>query len=58
MRQIGYFLLAIGCLAPAVRAQQATLYEGARLITGDGSAAIADGAFAAIRRKYFAYEVR
>ena len=52
MKQISYFLLAIGCLAPAVRAQQATLYEGARLITGDGSAAIADGAFVVENGKF------
>src|SRR5579871_594275 len=39
-------VLAMGSLGPpAVHAQQATVYEGARLITGDGSAPIADSAF-------------
>jgi len=39
--------LATGCLTPvAVEAQQpVTVFEGARLITGDGSAAIEDSAF-------------
>ncbi len=40
--------LAAGYLIPVIRAQQppsATVYEGARLITGDGSAAVADSAF-------------
>lgn len=40
------FVLAAGSLAPvAIQAQQATVYEGARLITGDGTAPIADSAF-------------
>src|SRR5262252_6137688 len=39
------FLIAL-CLAMVVEAQQAaTVYEGARLITGDGSAPITDSAF-------------
>jgi imidazolonepropionase-like amidohydrolase len=37
-------VLAAGSFV-AVQAQQATVYEGARLITGDGSAPIADSAF-------------
>ena len=39
------FLLASGCVAPLIAQQSATVYEGARLILGDGGAAIADGAF-------------
>jgi imidazolonepropionase-like amidohydrolase len=38
-------LLAAVFLAPLAEAQQATVFEGARLITGDGSAPIADSAF-------------
>ena len=42
-------VLATGCLIPGVVAAQqpaaATVYEGARLITGDGGAPIADSAF-------------
>lgn len=41
-------LVATGCVAVAVAAQQpasVTVYEGARLITGDGSAPVADSAF-------------
>jgi imidazolonepropionase-like amidohydrolase len=45
MRRITFFLLTAACLLPLVHAQQATVYEGARLITGDGSPAIADSAF-------------
>src|SRR6184192_3621896 len=40
--------LAAGYLTPVTRAQQppsATVFEGARLITGDGSAPVADSAF-------------
>jgi imidazolonepropionase-like amidohydrolase len=37
-------VLSVGSLV-AVQAQQATVYEGARLIAGDGSAPIADSAF-------------
>jgi imidazolonepropionase-like amidohydrolase len=37
-------VLSVGSLV-AVQAQQATVYEGARLIVGDGSAPIADSAF-------------
>src|SRR2546421_6835897 len=40
--------LAAGYLTAVIKAQQpapATLFEGARLITGDGSAAVADSAF-------------
>ena len=40
--------LAAGYLTPVTKAQQpasATVYEGARLITGDGSAPVADSAF-------------
>jgi imidazolonepropionase-like amidohydrolase len=40
------FLIALFLMAGAVQAQQtATVYEGARLITGDGSAPITDSAF-------------
>jgi len=40
------FLIALFLMAGAVEAQQpATVYEGARLITGDGSAPITDSAF-------------
>jgi imidazolonepropionase-like amidohydrolase len=40
------FLIALFLMAGAVKAQQtATVYEGARLITGDGSAPITDSAF-------------
>lgn len=43
------WLVSLVCLsavcAPGARAQGATLYEGARVIVGDGSAAIEDGAF-------------
>ena len=39
-------LVAVACLIPSLAtAQQATVYEGARLILGDGSAPITDSAF-------------
>ena len=42
-------LLAAGYLTVVINAQQpaasATVFEGARLITGDGSAPVADSAF-------------
>jgi hypothetical protein len=37
------FLLALGPLAAILHAQQTTVYEGARVITGDGSAPIENG---------------
>src|SRR5438876_3052420 len=41
-------ILGAGCLTTVIKAQQpasATVYEGARLITGDGSAPVTDSAF-------------
>jgi hypothetical protein len=37
--------LLLATLAPQTRAQNAILFEGARLITGDGGAPIEDSAF-------------
>ena len=45
---LAYLFLIALCLTMVVQAQQpggVTMFEGARLITGDGSAPIADSAF-------------
>ncbi len=49
MRRLSLFsialLLALGCLAPEQAAAQATVFEGARVIVGDGSQPIENAAF-------------
>lgn len=54
MHRVGILWVALACVIPALYAQQATVYEGARLITGDGSSPIADGAFVVENGKFTA----
>ena len=45
MRRLRYFFLAVLGLSAAAAQQSAILFEGARLIIGDGSAPIENSAF-------------
>ena len=45
MRRVFLACLLVGCSSSLVKGQGATLFEGARLITGDGSAPIENSAF-------------